>query len=61
MSEYTVEELERMLIEARQEELNQPETISPEDIEDDEVKRSSDMEDIIIMSEDGYDTMISHI
>jgi len=61
MSEYTIEELERMLEEARNEEANKPEIISLEDLEDNEIKQSLDVEDIIIMSNDGYDTMISHI
>jgi hypothetical protein len=62
MPEYTIEQLEQMLMDARLSKIdNELIQDTPEEIEDREIQSAIDCEDILIMSQDRYDTMISHI
>lgn len=59
MSEYTIEELERMLEEARLNEIENNQIIeSYDDIQINEILMCNDLEDISIFSNDSYNTII---
>lgn len=58
--EYTIEELESMLNEALNAQQGQ-EIEDVDQIENEEIWSSQDIEDIVILSNDGYNTLIAHI